>query len=200
MESDSGFVDGYCRSCGRRITQRDRYCAACGRPNSVLDEERPSTLGAGNARTGGLLLILSAVLSLISLPIMKGYLDSMDLPSYSLVYLGAIYLLRDVFVYVAVFLGIMASVSILGGLAAISGGSFTWARAGGITSVFGMSGAIGMAGLILIFASKGEFRGQPIAEQGLGPQEPRRPNSPSKRGEYGQPAGDSLQKSILVRR
>jgi len=147
------------------------------------------------------LLIISAVLSFVSIPLMINYMDSVDFSSYSSVRFNTFYLFKDIFHYIAGFLVVMGVVAVLGGLTAIFRGNFWWARAGGIASVFSLAGAIGFAGLILIYASKNEFKRSLTAEHGgLGPQEPRSPGAARAEGEYRGPSEESLRKSLFVGR
>lgn len=197
MESDLGYGDGYCGNCGRRISQRQRFCAHCGRQNGVLDQG-PRASGAGMASLGGWLLLVSAGLSFLSLPLLTSYLDSMDFGSYGILIFSLLSVFQSVFHYIAGTLAVLGVITVFGGVAAIFRGSYWWARAGGVASVFSMAGVIGLAGLILICASKNEFRNEPAAEQGnLGPQ---RPPGAHREGGSGLSPGESIKSSLFVGR
>jgi hypothetical protein len=201
VESSSDAGEGYCRSCGRRIPPRDGFCFYCGKPNSILEETSVITGGPGMSKIGGAFLIVSAMFSLISIPIILNIFRNDNLDGNQFDYFLRIAfsgLLSNTVDYVLGALAIFAVISIIGGLSAIVGGSYTWAFVGGLASVFSVAGIIGLAGLILITTSKNDFESShKDTSSGLGPQGPLGPLSP--RGQERDPA-ESIKDSMLARR
>ena len=181
------------------MTSQERFCQYCGRSNAILDEEPVQWTGEGEAKTGGYLIILSAVLSLISIPVIWGYLDSLEFNSELMIFSGlATY--KDIFAFIAGVLLVLGVLSILGGVSALSVGNYRWAFLGGLASVFSVAGALGFAGLMLVRTSRGSFRsvkGESVG--GLGPDGPREPQV-AFRGSEHESKGGTFDKSLFMRR
>jgi hypothetical protein len=194
-ESNIGFGQGYCRSCGRRITSQERFCIYCGKPNTILDEEETPSKGAGMSRLGGALVVLSAILSLAGLWLIVGAVNSIQSSSYN--DSGAVDTYKSIVSFVAVILGILAVFAIVGGLSALNGVSYSMAFFGAIASVLGPAGAIGLAGLVLITTSESDFKPANIEVGGLGPQGPHATYSD---GSVERIPAEELKKSPYMRR
>ena len=198
MEPDIGGVDSYCRSCGRRIAAKERFCRHCGRSSTIIDEG-PTVHArfAGKSQVGGLLIIISGVLSLICLPMLSRFFDLTwggEGFTYLEVYMNS-------FHYVYWVLAILGVISVVGGLLALIGASYRGALTGGFASLLGPAGAIGFAGLLLVGTSKSDFLSTEIEESGVVWSEPSRNLvAQRKHAPVGEFPSDSLQKSPFVRR
>lgn len=139
----------YCSECGNSIGRGSRFCMYCGGvaystlPEHAIHRTHLPVLG-------GLLIIAGAAFNFVS----AWYVNEFYADFSRIASLSSAYHLTLVFV---ILLGILGIVSLLGGFAALSRGSYTLAIAGGIASCLSVGALVGLAGLLIVAVSRDEF-------------------------------------------
>jgi hypothetical protein len=154
MQAESE-LPAYCESCGRKTSPGKQFCQYCGRPTSLADQPPASRKIRNNQWTGGFLIVISSIISLISVPILLSFAHHYKelvqaIPLYFLI----VYYV-DAMDIIAAALAVLGVVALVGGISAVNEGfgvaKHRWLPTiGGIASVFGIAGSVGLAGLILI--------------------------------------------------
>jgi len=147
---------GHCPECGNSIGHGARFCMHCGGSayNTLMEQVTHRSIFP---TVGGLLIIAGAAFNFVT----AWYVNEITVDYGRYPSLSSVYHLTMVF---TVLLGVLGVVSLLGGLAALSRRDFTLAIAGGIASCFSVGTLVGLAGLLIVAASKDEFA------RGAGPQ------------------------------
>ncbi len=113
--------------------------------------------GRTMAGLGGELMLLSALFSLVSIPFVLSVADDSNTSDISVIMQVLFSVSGGLIDAIVVALAILAVISIVGSVSAMARSNYILSLLGGVASVFGIAGPIGLAGLFLVAVSRKEF-------------------------------------------